>query len=55
MKISQEQLMVLWEVFSDTSSMANRLGGFDEKTRNRLLNEIINQQSEELQDFDEEK
>lgn len=46
MKITQKQLLMLYEIAVATSGIVNPLA-FDQKTRKKLLNQILNQQDDE--------
>jgi len=45
MKITQKQLLMLYEIVVASASMANPLG-FDQETRQKLVNDILNQQDD---------
>jgi len=47
MKISEKQLLMLLDIAKDTCSVADLIGGYDPQTRVQLVNDIINQQSDE--------
>ena len=48
MKISKKQLQMLMVILQDSQKNIVGLFSYDLDTRNKLLNQIINQQSEEL-------
>lgn len=45
--------MMLMDIAKDTLRFAGFLGGYDPQTRLQLVNEIINQQSNEPKEVDE--
>jgi hypothetical protein len=53
MKISEKQLLMLMDIAKDTIKIANVLGGYDLQTRLQLVNDLINQQSNDLKEIDE--
>lgn len=55
MKISEKQLLMLMDIAKDTLKIANVLGGYDLQTRLQLVNDLINQQSNDLKEIDEIK
>ena len=50
MKVSEKQLMVLFDIAKYSLQIMGNVAGYDENTRRNLINEIINQQSNELID-----
>jgi hypothetical protein len=50
MKVSEKQLLMLWDIAKDTLKIANVLGGYDLQTRLQLVNDLINQQSDEVKE-----
>jgi len=52
MKISEKQLLMLLDISKDACKIEGILGGYDPETRITLVNEIINQQSDELKEVD---
>ena len=55
MKVSEKQLLMLMDITKDTLRIANVLGGYDLQTRLQLVNDLINQQSNDLKEIDEIK
>ena len=55
MKITEKQLQMLMVILQDSQQNIIGVFSYDLETRNRLLNEIINQQSDELVEIDELK
>lgn len=53
MKVSEKQLLMLLDVLKDTLKIRGILGGYDPQTRLQLVNDLINQQSNELKEVDE--
>ena len=53
MKVSEKQLLMLMDIAKDTLKISNILGGYDPQTRLQLVNDLINQQSNELKEIDE--
>lgn len=51
MKITNKQLQMLMVLLQDSQTDVRDLFSFDLETRNKLLNEIINQQDTELIDI----
>lgn len=51
MKITNKQLQMLMVLLQDSQSDVRGLFSYDLETRNKLLNEIINQQDTELIDI----
>lgn len=51
MKITNKQLQMLMVLLQDSQADVRGLFSFDLETRNKLLNEIINQQDSELIDI----
>lgn len=47
MKISEKQLLMLVDIAKDTCQMGIKVGGYDPITRIQLINDIINQQSDQ--------
>jgi hypothetical protein len=54
MKISEKQLLMLMDIAKDTLKIANVMGGYDLQTRLQLINDLINQQSNDLKEIDHE-
>lgn len=53
MKISEKQLMIMFDVLKDSLRIAGPFGGYDPQTRLQLVHDIINQQSDTLKEVDE--
>lgn len=53
MKISEKQLLILWDICTDTLRICGIVGGYDEESRIRLVNEILNQQNNTLIDVND--
>jgi hypothetical protein len=54
MKISEKQLLMLMDIAKDTLKIVNVLGGYDLQTRLQLVNDLINQQSNDLKEVNHE-
>ena len=52
MKISEKQLQMLMVILQDAQKNIVGLFSYDLDTRNKLLNEIINQQDNEIREID---
>ena len=50
MKITEKQLIVLFDIAKHSMRFIGDFAGYDEKTRQNLVNDIINQQSNDLVD-----
>jgi len=54
MKVSEKQLMIMLRILEGSISFVDRSDmsffGYDQKTRKDLFNEIINQQSDKLEE-----
>ncbi len=48
MKITQKQLVMLWDILKSTLNIESSMVGLSQKRRERLVNEIISQQSNEV-------
>ena len=48
MKVSEKQLLMLMDIARDTLRISNVMGGYDLQTRLQLINDLINQQSNDL-------
>ena len=55
MRISEKQLQMLMVILQDAQKNIVGLFSYDLETRNKLLNEIMNQQSTELKDINQNK
>jgi hypothetical protein len=53
MKVSEKQLLMLMEILKDSLKIRGPFGGFDPQTRLQLINDLINQQSNDLKEIDE--
>lgn len=53
MKVSEKQLLMLMDILKDTLKFSNVLGGYDLPTRLQLINDLVNQQSNEPREVDE--
>lgn len=51
MKLSSKQALVLFELAKWTVHVSGTVCGYDEKTRLKIINEIINQQSDEVKEL----
>ena len=54
MKVSEKQLIMLTDIAKESLRMAGLFGGYDLPIRMQLVNDIINQQSNELKDVESE-
>lgn len=52
MKVSEKQLLMLLDIAKDTLKISNPLGGYDMPTRLQLVNDVINQQSNDLKEIE---
>lgn len=52
MKVSEKQLMILMDIAKDSLRYPAFFGGYTLQTRQQLVNDLINQQSNELKDVD---
>ncbi len=52
MKISEKQLLMLMDIAKDTLRLAGPFGGYDPQTRLQLVNDLINQQSNDLREVE---
>lgn len=53
MKISEKQLLMLFDIAKDTLRFAGPIGGYDPQTRLQLVNDIMNQQCNNPKEVDE--
>lgn len=53
MKVSEKQLIMLIDILKDSLKFSNVLGGYDLQTRHQLVNDLINQQSNDLKEVDQ--
>jgi hypothetical protein len=54
MKVSEKQLLMLLDIAKETCNVPDLVGGYDPQTRVQLVNDIINQQSDEPKEINEE-
>jgi len=54
MKVSEKQLMMLLDIARDTCQLVAVVGGYTPQTRIQLVNDIINQQSDQLKEVEPE-
>lgn len=52
MKVSEKQLLMLMDILKDTLKFSNVMGGYDLPTRLQLINDLMNQQSNELKEVE---
>lgn len=52
MKITEKQLLMLMDVLKDSLRIKGYFGGYDPQTRLQLVNDILNQQSNEPKEVD---
>jgi len=52
MKISEKQLIMLMDIAKDSLRIKGIFGGYEPHVRLELVNDIINQQSNELKEVD---
>jgi len=52
MKVSEKQLLMLVDIAKDSLRIAGNFGGYHPQIRLQLVNDIINQQSNELKEVD---
>jgi len=52
MKISEKQLLMLIDIAKETCSTPDLVGGYDPQQRVQLVNDIINQQSDEPKEIE---
>lgn len=55
MKVSEKQLIVLFDIAKYSLQIIGNVAGYDENTRRNLVNDILNQQSNELIDVKTEQ
>ena len=53
MKISEKQLLMLMDIAKDSLRIAGVFGGYEPQTRLQLVNDLINQQSNDLTEVDD--
>lgn len=54
MRVSEKQLIMLVDILKDSLKIKASLGGYDFQTRLQLTNDLLNQQSNELREVDED-
>jgi hypothetical protein len=54
MKVSEKQLMMLIDILKDSLKIKGPFGGYDPQIRLQLVNDLINQQSNDLKEIDDE-
>lgn len=54
MKVSEKQLIMLLDIAQDTCRLGDVVGGYAPQARIQLVNDIINQQSDQLKDVEPE-
>jgi len=52
MKVSEKQLLMLLDILKDSLKISGYFGGYDPQTRLQLVNDLLNQQSNELKEVD---
>ena len=52
MKVSEKQLLMLVDILKDSLKIPNIFGGYDVQTRHQLVNDLMNQQSNDLKEVD---
>jgi hypothetical protein len=52
MKVSEKQLLMLMDILKDTLRIAGPIGGYEPSTRLQLVNDLINQQSNDLKELE---
>lgn len=52
MKISEKQLLMLLDIAKDTCEIPDLVGGYTPQLRIQLINDIINQQSDDLREIE---
>jgi len=54
MKISEKQLLMMFDILKDSLKIKGVFGGYDPQTRLQLVNDIMNQQSNTLKETNNE-
>jgi hypothetical protein len=54
MKVSEKQLLMLLDIAKDSLRICGAFGGYEPHVRLELVNDLINQQSNELKQVDEQ-
>lgn len=52
MRVSEKQLLMLMDILKDSLKFSNVMGGYDLATRLQLINDLMNQQSNEPKEVD---
>jgi len=52
MKVSEKQLLMLMDVLKATLGTSDPIGGYDHTTRLQLVNDLMNQQSNDLKEVE---
>ena len=55
MKVSKKQLLMLLDIVKDSLRIKGGFGGYEPQVRLELVNDLINQQSNDLKELDDEK
>ena len=53
MKVSEKQLLMLMDILKDSLRIKGPFGGYEPEIRLQLVNDLINQQSNELKEIDD--
>lgn len=54
MKVSEKQLIILTDILKDTLCISGNVGGYSQQVRQQLTNDLINQQSNDLKELEDE-
>jgi len=54
MKVSEKQLLMLLDILKDSLKISGYFGGYDPQTRIQLVNDLLNQQSNEPKEIEDE-
>lgn len=52
MKISEKQLLMLMDILKDSLRIVGVIGGYDTPTRLQLVNDLMNQQSNDIREVE---
>ncbi len=52
MRVSEQQILMMYQVLMGTTNIKGTLGGFSRESRIQLTNNIMNQQSKVIKDYD---
>ena len=55
MKVSEKQLLMLLDILKDSLKISGYFGGYDPQTRLQLVNDLLNQQSNEPKEIEDER